>query len=542
MYYAYLFEARSIQRFLFGTGKLKDMIQGSELIDYICTENGYLDQVLTQLNLKPKVPRRAGGTFYLVFENIKDAQRVQALWRLAIAQWLPGLEKVDAISEGTTARAAVKKGIEKLSSNRNIVYADLPAASPLAERSPRTGLAAVTREQGESIDAATFTIRQFNRSPDSEPLTTRFLKEQQIHWPNNFEQAGQESLRFPLHERQLIGLVHADGNGLGVILRQLDTACEKASDDIYLELYRCFSNGLSDATINAARDASTTQLLPHTHNNIMPARPLVLGGDDLSIIVRADLALPYTEAFLKAFESHSKKFMDNLKAEFNKAGLSEHASQLPNQLTACAGVVFMKCSQPFHSAYDLAEGLCKRAKNTSREHSMICFLKVNDSVLDDAEQMIKQTQTAIFLDTENPSDKSKTTYWHLGLPSYGISPDSPPPLLSDLYKLRDIFSKSANTASEYPQLNDRPLREIATLIHVNPEQAKSAYQRWRQMCQRIHLRGLEDFDYILHRLLGNTIGDLPFKQETEKTYKSVLADLLGLLTIKDSASSTGDQS
>ncbi|MCB1657772.1 MAG: hypothetical protein KDI39_06040 [Pseudomonadales bacterium] len=541
MYYAYLFEARSIQRFLFSTGKLKDMIQGSELIDYICTKDGYLDQVLNKLKLKPKAPRRAGGTFYLVFNTLKDAQRMQALWRLAIAQWLPGLEKVDAISEGTTAREAVKKGIEKLSSNRNIIYADLPAASPLTERSPRTGLAAVKREQGESIDAATCTIRQFKRLSSSEPLTTRFLKNHAVYWPNNFEQAGKESLRFPLHERQLIGLVHADGNGLGIILRQLDAACEKANDKTYLELYRFFSDGLGDATVNAARDASDKELLPHTHNNIMPARPLVLGGDDLSIIVRADLALPYTQAFLIAFEMHSQTFMHNLKAKFKEMGLSEYASQLPNKLTACAGVVFMKCSQPFHSAYDLAEGLCKRAKNTSREHSSISFFKVNDSVLEDVEQMIEQTQTAVFVNKENPSDKSKRTYWHLGLPAYGISSESNLPLLSDLYKLRDLFSSPANATKEYPLLNDRPLREIATLIHVNTKQAQSAYQRWQQMCKRTNTDNLKKFDDTLSALLDDCIPDLPFKKEQENSYRSILADLLGLLTIKISASTTGDQ-
>lgn len=541
MYHAYLFEARSIQRFLFSTSKLKDMIQGSELIDYICAKDGYLDQVLDKLKLKPEAPRRAGGTFYLVFKTLKDAQRMQAVWRLAIAQWLPGLEKVDAISEGTTAREAVKKGIEKLTSNRNIVYADLPAASPLTERSPRTGLAAVIREQGESIDASTCTIRQFQRPSNSEPLTTRFLNDLSVYWPNNFEHAKKESLRFPLHERQFIGLVHADGNGLGMILRQLDAACENASDETYLKLYRCFSDGLDSATVNAARDASTQQLLPYTHNKIMPARPLVLGGDDLSIIVRADLALPYTEAFLNAFEFYSQTFMHNLKVEFKEAGLSEYASQLPNKLTACAGVVFMKCSQPFHSAYDLAEGLCKRAKNTSREHSTISFFKVNDSVLDDVEQMIEQTQTAIFLDKENFDDKNKKTYWHLGLPAYGISSESNLPLLNDLYKLRDIFSKSANTTNEHPQLNDRPLREIATLIHVNPVQAKSTYQRWQQMCRRTKPNDLHNFDHTLSRLLGNTIHGLPFKQEQENIYRSVLADLLGLLTIKNSASTTGDQ-
>ena len=116
MKYAYLFEARGIQRFLFATGKLKDMIAGSELIDYICSEKGYVNQVLEALHLKDtvKTPRIAGGVFYLIFDNKEDALRFQSVWRVASAQWLPGLERVDAMSEADTVKEVVSRGIRRL--------------------------------------------------------------------------------------------------------------------------------------------------------------------------------------------------------------------------------------------------------------------------------------------------------------------------------------------------------------------------------------------------------------------------------------------
>tara|TARA_R110002167_G_scaffold366450_1_gene597500 strand:- start:7394 stop:7588 length:195 start_codon:yes stop_codon:yes gene_type:complete len=43
MLHAYLFEARGIQRFLFSSGKLRDILGGSELLDYLCAEDGLLD-------------------------------------------------------------------------------------------------------------------------------------------------------------------------------------------------------------------------------------------------------------------------------------------------------------------------------------------------------------------------------------------------------------------------------------------------------------------------------------------------------------------
>ena len=539
MQYAYLFEARGIQRFLFASGKLRDMLGGSEMVDFICAPGGYLDQVLNALDLKPDAPRRAGGAFYLVFVSLDDARRFQAAWRLAAAQWLPGLERVDALCEGSTAKQAIKDSLKKLQINRNVVQADVPRPGPLSERSPRTGLVAVSRADGESLDASTATMRKFRRPEGGLTLPQRFRLEDDVIWPSNFEENAPVKQRFPLAERRLVGLLHADGNGLGELLRLLNEACEQAEDKTYIELYRCFSEGVTAATVAAAAEATTRVLLPAAVKGVMPARPLVLGGDDLSMVIRADLALPFTEAFLKAFEQTSLKAMADLKLAFSNNGLATQAEQLPPYLTACAGITFMKCSQPFRSAYDLAEGLCKRAKTLSRDHrkdrlmpSSVAFLKVTDSLLADVDEMISQTQSVTH--ERKGEDKQRLD---LGLTAYGIAAGTGLPLLSDLYRLRCVFADDADGKG----LNDRPLRELATLVHADPGQARQSYRRWRQVSQRRMAKAVSDFDLSLAALVGNTVADLPFgmaKAEPGKpsTLISPLADLLTLLTISPFAS------
>lgn len=522
MQYAYLFEARGIQRFLFATGKLKDMLNGSELVDYICAHGGYLDQVLDSLNLKPSIPRRAGGAFYLIFSNQKDAQRMQTTWRIAASQWLVGMELVDTIACAVSAKSAVENGLKQLAAQRNQVFAEIPSASPLAERSPRTGLAATSRHKGESLDAATSNIRDFKRPANSEPLTKRFLNKNNIKWPVNFEHDAHESVRFPLGDRQLVGLLHADGNGLGELLRVLSEACQHADDQTYIHLYQCFSEGVTRATVDAAREACEKVLLPQTTGSVLPARPLVLGGDDLSMVIRADLALPFTETFLTAFEQHSERAMFSLKSAFEQANLSQHTHKLPTQLTACAGVVFMKCSQPFYSAYQLSEGLCKRAKNVSRQYksdqglmpSTVSFFKVNDSLLEDVDAMIQQTQTATHHDQE----------WQFGLTSYSIRPIDGLPQLEQLYALRDSFKAN---------LNDRPLRELATLLHVNIAHARQVYERWLDLNRRHRQNEIELFQFNLENLLnGKVEPNLPFKRQMSNLYISPITDLLTLSTIQ----------
>ena len=46
-----------------------------------------------------------------------------------------------------------------------------------------------------------------------------------------------------------------------------------------------------------------------------PIRPIILGGDDLTVIIRADLAIPFTECFLREFEQNTKELFSNLKTK-----------------------------------------------------------------------------------------------------------------------------------------------------------------------------------------------------------------------------------
>lgn len=110
-------------------------------------------------------------------------------------------------------------------------------------------------------------------------------------------------------------------------------------------------------------------------------RPIVLGGDDLTMICRGDLAVPFTQAFLENFESETKaKLSEYLKMVF---------SDRSDYLTACAGIAFVKSSFPFHFAYHLAESLCDLAKKDTKAlfdaksgnlpASCLMFHKVQDS-------------------------------------------------------------------------------------------------------------------------------------------------------------------
>lgn len=571
---AYLFETRGIQRFLFATGKLKDMLEGSELIDYICADNGLLDETLGSLKLMDKVtsPRKAGGVFYLVFDELADAKRFQSTWRLLMSQWLPSVEQVDVVSQASSAKEAINKGIKQLAQQRNIISVALPNASPITERSPRTGQAVVRREAHgkrgtESLDLSTSVLRSFKRPAKSQSLTNRFLygfseraehdiNNQKVHFPNNFESDAKASKKFPLGRRKLVGLIHADGNGLGEILRLLNGACQDASDEVYIDLYRTFSEGITKATIEATNQAANDTLLANiTNDNVIPARPLVLGGDDLSVIVRADIAIEFTRAFLQAFKQTSQAELAQLKQKFIDNGLTTSANKLPAYLTACAGIVYMKSSQPFYQAYEVAEGLCKQAKMFSRNHkqsvadsdasiipSSLAFYKIGDSLIEEVDMMVENSMT-VTTDHE---------VYHLSAAAYMVDDIQQPEegaqvaSLNQLEELNDLLVNSA--------INPRALREIATLMYLNIDQAQHVFKRWVQYSKRsdeqlknvsrAEQREVKQINVFLQKLaqvIGELESDLPFSKVKPSStdiahkleYQSVIADLLTLMTIAE---------
>ncbi|MGS2743866.1 Cas10/Cmr2 second palm domain-containing protein [Halomonas sp. LS-001] len=525
---AYLFEVRSIQPFLFATGKLKHMVAGSELIDYLCTQP--LEQALAVCGLegysdKQHSPRCAGGAFYLLIEEPEKAQRFRRLWSLLVNQLLPGVEQVDALVEAPTAREAIRQGLEALKVARNRPTAILPAASPLAQRSPRTGQAAIKQKEGESLDEATTVKLSFKRPEDSVPLAQRVSSSQDVHWPNNFESDAPKEQRFPLGDGDSIAMIHIDGNGLGEVLRVVNVVAGHADDQAYIQLYRQFSDGLEDATIAACKQATDEVLVPQvSRHGVMPARPLVLGGDDVTLLVRADLGFAFTQAFVRAFEQKTVDFLKALKEQASQIN-AEETRELPSRLTACAGIAFIKPSQPFAQCYELAETLCDRAKKQSRKAqaelglknipSSLAFHRVSASLIEEAD---------ILFDREMLVRKSDEKL-ALGLPAYSLDSELNTPMLGDFKRLQALAGCFGQD-----RLNDKRLRSLATLLHLDRHTALNDYQRWRKLAgdKTSTAALLTSFDDHHRALLGSLGQDLP---TSENGQQALLADLLCYLGV-----------
>lgn len=468
MTYSYLFEAKSIQSYIFATNKLKEVIGGSELIEQLTADNGLLKRILRSLNLEKDIElSRCGGAAFYAFSESNDAiEKLANLWPLVFRQYAPDLDFIHAKAQGDNAIKAFQKAHDALMADRNRPKTKLPQASVFTLRFGRTGEPVTNTIRTERIDQVTARKRDFAKS---QALAERVMWDShQGEWPVNLTpEEGQDGKNFPFSkDNQLIGLIHADGNGFGQLLMDLKDKVDRnvIKNDQYIKIFRDVSESIKTATEVASANAVSKILFLNMQDGLFPARPIVLGGDDLTMIVRADLALPFTQAFLKAFEQESKNQFDQLRKDhpdLNKI--------LPERLTACAGIVYAKSSQPFSALHDLAEGLCKHTKKIAKKDdnlltgkqvpSSLSFYRVTSTLLDNFDDVLKRELTA---DTITLSRGCYTLESHKNLPN-----------LTDLLELQKFLGQS--------EVSQGALRQITALLHQSPAQAQRRYERWKEV-------------------------------------------------------------
>lgn len=158
-------------------------------------------------------------------------------------------------------------------------------------------------------------------------------------------------------EEGWLAVIHADGNGLGEIFLKFDQhigTTNPSDNRDYINKLRNFSIALDICTENAFNAA-----LLELPGNPKPIVPLIVGGDDLTVVCDGTRALKFTHTFLTEFEAETQKSQEGVGPVL--AEVAEKALGV-GRLSACAGVAIIKPHFPFSVAYDLAADLMKVAK------------------------------------------------------------------------------------------------------------------------------------------------------------------------------------
>ncbi len=381
-------EVGGIQKYILSTGKLKEMIGGSELIESLSAK--YLDDFAKskQLTVLKEIRKpvdneilplqRNAGAMHLLFPSEAKGREFLQKFGLKLLADFPGLPIFGALEECEFTSSGIREAKFKLSNKITDQRNKYPTSTgmqllPICAEAPLDGEPAIGKvcygknSSGEIISLSSKTKRNEELLKRSRERLREIEPDKDnkanLRWSDDLEEiaCGSEKIAF----------IHIDGNDLGIRFRQelenisdKETAEDKtgqqsSSEDRYqnainvIKTMSALSNTVKETT-TAAFKKGLSECLKHTRSTdskgelLVPARPLVLGGDDVTVVIRADLALYFIDAFVKEFERYSNQ-------ELGKKAPKD-------KLTVGVGMVVCPTGYPFLKAFDLSEELVKNSK------------------------------------------------------------------------------------------------------------------------------------------------------------------------------------
>lgn len=477
--YLYGAAVQGIQGFIFQTNKLKEIVGASELVEEVCTskfaellgKKGYYPDLTKQLEEDKNCILHAAGNIKYIFDKKIDCEEIVRKFPKAVFDFAPGITVSQAVvkMENNNFEQAVNDLENRLRIQRNRPMRSATLGLMGIERSRQTGLPVVYIENENShLDAGTFAKLQYVwETKDGKHIAKRHTTKN-LCQKAFYDEVKDEQIAYNIEDitqnNDWVAVIHADGNGLGQVV-------QKVGKD--QDLFKQFSENLDKTTTLSAREAFNAVKDKFENSKIIPIRPIVLGGDDLTVICRADLALDYVKTFISRFEENTRNLLKDNDGVSLLNNVFENESD--KRLTACAGIAYIKSSFPFYYGYELAETLCSLAKKDAKEKqeikdgkelpkSCLMFHKVQDSFTEDWEAIAKrelspQENISFQFGPYYINEKKEESRWTVD---------------ELMEKSEDLESKEGNAVKSH-------LRQWMSLLHDNPEMAKQKLLRLKSM-------------------------------------------------------------
>ena len=371
------FDTDHIKGYVFGTNKLKEIRGASSLLDSLNRQE--TERATSGFITKPPVYTNGGSALFIVdSDGQKDSaaraeelgKEVQKRYRektgggasISYAvQPIPAHEKSDEdimkikkFDDGTTMKDVLKLLRMRLRLAKDSPhYVDIPVALPsqallctcescgvnYAENllpdddNPEGRFCRVCKGKRDEDQVVKDRLRKAKDEPLSENTLwgriLKVLKEGGYSIPDETQRPEDFNVfRSFTHGKEYLGLIYADANSMGRALEKLPT----------LQEVKDFADTVDNGVFGAMAHAISTYL--PVQNKTFPFDILMVGGDDIAMVVPADKAMQVAYALAKKFH------------------------ELTGKYTLSVGVVLAPVKYPFSLQRELVEATLKAAKKS----------------------------------------------------------------------------------------------------------------------------------------------------------------------------------
>lgn len=490
---AILFDTRSIQKYIFSGNKLRTNIGASYIVDQVFETDlmatvkavfpsldseswrkGTGKQTIVPLKSDCYVAYIGGGNALLLFKNdiSVDLKSIVTTFTKKLLTTYPGLKTGAAIGEldFTTQDAydaSLGKLFKKLKQYQSTVF---PVVNV-----PYTGLTLPCEVNGEAANFYDTEHKIGVESGDSRYYSqevwakTKASDKANDHLSDIFKDVLKGKYKFPMELNKLgqkdteqdIAIVHIDGNQMGVRFSKAKKLAERSalSHQVKEKTINAFRNLLGDIVKEYDLYADYLDL----HDGYLPIRPLILGGDDVTFVCAARVAVTY-----------ARRFMNYMNTDDGIIKIG------PSTIHTCAGIAILPQAYPFFRGYELAEQLCGAAKGESRKVPDSSWL---DYAILHGEQAPELAQIR---ENEYTGAIGKAGGMHFG--PYRVDIDD------DIRSLQKVLACAKEFAT-YPQSK---IKDMRTVLQLGQHDISQYVQQLHHLGQKLpHIEGWDDFEETL---------------------------------------------
>lgn len=376
MRYLLAAEADKIQEFVFRSSRLREVVGASQLLSRFCHEG--IQPLLSQYRGDSVV--NDGGGFRIVFsgDDEKEIQKrarqfgtdLSELYRLALGGTLSVGEPVLLNNDFPATNKQAGKNLRRAKEHQVLAVTDVHMPHVAYCASCGVGLSVAhslllgeAKDPNENEDKKRYLcsvcqLKAQERWVYQQSMLGEFLlavvgDQTGIEGFTPFKTPEMAAVYDP-RGRNYVAYLIADGNGMGKIFGECN---EEQIKRLSIELPKIVCQSLATATKQLMARLERHYDKEDSRREIVPTLPLILGGDDVFVLIPAPYALGFAGCFCLAFEKGMKDIL---------ADKIFHGLDVPPP-TMAAAVVICKSKYPYALAHRRGEELLKEAKRMCKQ-------------------------------------------------------------------------------------------------------------------------------------------------------------------------------